>query len=96
MDNRHLLLTALQAESQRSGCQHGLARALSQAVDIMSCPHMEGGTWEFCGGLFYMGPNLIHEDPPPPPPHAVTKLPPKGHTYQNDHLWVRFQHMNLG
>ena len=59
----------------------------------MSSPHMAGGTWEFCGGLFYKDTNLIHENPSP---HAMTYLPPKGHTYQNHHLWVRFQHMNLG
>ena len=94
IDNRHLLFMVLQAESQRPGCQHGLARTLTQIVDVMSCPHMAGRTWKLCGGLLYKGTNPIHEDAPTP--NAMAYLPPKGHTYQNHHLWVRFQHMNLG
>ena len=48
INNRNLFLTVLEAESPRSGCQHGWERALLPVAGFLLCPHMVEGAGKLC------------------------------------------------
>ena len=49
VNSRNALLTALEAGSLSSGCQHGQVGALFQVTDLSLCPQVAGGTRELGG-----------------------------------------------